>query len=468
MRRRGAPGSLRLSALVFLLVVCAAGCRKREPDGAEATARSAATSSASAPVLAAGASGSAPAAASSAPQPSAQRGPRNVLLISVDSLRTDVPWLGYQRSIAPNLEKLAKEAVVYGHAYAGSSYTAKSVATLLSGRYPSTLYRDYRFFTRYAPANRFFPELLSEQGVATFSWHGHMYFGRNSGFEQGFKTWQIAPGIKFDSETDNDITSEKLTAMGIELLGKPENTGGRFFGWVHYMDPHDQYLRHAESPDFGKKARDRYDGEIFFTDLWIGKLLDFARAQTFWKDTVVILTADHGEAFGEHGMYKHAFEVWEVLTRVPLFFYGAGVVPRRIDLRRSHVDLAPTILELLGVPVPGDFQGRSLVPELFGAEPESREPILLELAEDSHNPPRRALIFGSFKLLEFEHGRFELYDLAKDPGETRNLAAERPAELADMKRRLAERYQTLPVVEPHGGGKLRGGKRAKGPSGPEG
>lgn len=407
-----------------------------------------------------------PSASASAPAPDRPRGPFNVLLLTVDSLRTDVPWLGYERPIAPNLTKLAAESVVYTHAYAGSSYTAKSVATLLAGRYPSTLYRDYRFFTRYAAANRFFPELLSERGVRTFAWHSHLYFGRNSGFEQGFAEWKLVPGITFDPETDNDVTSPKMTELGVELLGRPENTGGPFFGWAHYMDPHDQYQRHAAAPDFGKKARDRYDGEIFFTDLWIGKLLDFARAAPFWKNTVVIVSADHGEAFGEHAMYKHAFEVWEVLTRVPLFFFGPGMSPRKIERRRSHIDLAPTILELLGVPAPPDFQGKSLVPELFGGEPDVREPILVELAEDSHNPPRRGLVFGSWKLIEFEHGRFELYDLSSDPGETRNLAKERPRELAEMKQRLTERYQSLPVVDPHGGGKLRGGRRAKGPSGP--
>ncbi|HEY3500277.1 MAG TPA: sulfatase [Polyangiaceae bacterium] len=444
------------------------GCRDRARDAGGSSAASAAASASAPAETASAASAAKPAPSASAAPPAAKlpRAPLNVLLISVDSLRTDVPWLGYERAIAPNLTKLAADAVVYSHAYAGSSYTAKSVATLLAGRYPSTLYRDYRFFARYAASNRFFPELLTERGVRTFAWHGHAYFGRNSGFEQGFAEWKLVPGIKFDAETDNDVTSDKMTALGIELLGKPENTGGRFFGWAHYMDPHDQYLRHAGVPDFGKKARDRYDGEIFYADLWIGKLLDFARQKPWWQNTVVIVTADHGEAFGEHGMYKHAFEVWEVLARVPLLIFGPGLEARKIDVRRSHVDLAPTILELLGVPVPPDFQGKSLVPELFGADPEVREPILVELAEDSHNPPRRAIVHGSYKLIEFERGRLELYDLSRDPDEKHDVAAERPAELADMKQRLAERYRTLPVVEPYGGGKLREGGRAKGPTGP--
>lgn len=411
-----------------------------------------------------------PASSSPSPAASGERHapPRrlNVLLLTVDSLRTDVPWQGYSRAIAPNLTKLAAESVVYTHAYAASSYTAKSVATMLSGRFASTLYRDGRFFTRYADSNRFLAELLAERGIPSVAWHGHMYFGRNSGFEQGFREWRLVPGLRFDPETDNDVTSEKMTALGKELLGDASLAKGQFFAWAHYMDPHDQYLRHADAPEFGKKARDRYDQEIWFTDLWLGRLLDWVKSQAFWKNTAVIVTSDHGEAFGEHEMYKHAFELWEVLVRVPLFVFAPDVAARSIDLRRSHIDLAPTILGLMGIDAPEGFQGRSLVPELYGAVPDEREPILCELAHDSHNPPRRALIQGSLKIIDFGRSRYELYDLTKDPGETQNLAKARPEDLTTMKKLLEDAFGKLPSVAPYGGTKLREGGRADGPKGP--
>jgi arylsulfatase A-like enzyme len=390
----------------------------------------------------------------------------NVILLTIDSLRTDVPWLGYSRPNAPNLTKLAERAVVYSHMYSASSYTAKSVATMLTGRYASTLYRDGFFFTKYAGANTFFTEVLSERDIATTGWHAHMYFGRGKGLEQGFSTWELVPGISFDAQTDKGITSEKMTKLGIKLLGDPRNTGRQFFAWAHYMDPHDEYNQHKESPVFGKKARDRYDSEIWYADHWIGKLLEFAEQQPWWKDTVVIVTADHGEAFGEHEMYKHAFELWENLVRVPLLVFGGDIKPARIDLRRSHIDLAPTILELMKVPAPAGFQGASWVPELRGAAPQPREPILVELSEDSHNPPRRALILGKYKIIAFGKTRFELYDIEADPSESKNLAKEQPAELDRMKKALEERYAALPVVEPYGGAKLKEGGTARGPVGP--
>ena len=191
-----------------------------------------------------------------------------------------------------------------------------------------------------------------------------------------------------------------MTALGIEILSAPENTKEPFFAWAHYMDPHDQYLKHAESPDFGKKARDRYDSEIWYADHFIGKLLDFAREKPWWQNTVVIVSADHGEAFGEHGMYKHAFELWEVLTRVPLFVVGPGIQARRIDERRSHIDLTPTILQLMGVPVPSDMHGQSLLSELEGAPPESRERFD-RLSED-HTTHPAARDLRRWKLIGFD------------------------------------------------------------------
>ena len=459
--RRLARSTLALAASVSF--GCTKGSSRDLPGGDSKTSASISASVAGPP---ASSRAQLPAAAPDGGHP---RKPLNVILLTLDSLRTDVPWQGYSRPIAPNLTKLAAESVVYTRAYAASSYTAKSVATMLSGRLASTLYRDGRFFARYAPSNRFLPEILAEHGVHSLAWHGHMYFGRKSGFEQGFAEWRLVPGIRFDPETDNDVTSDKMTALGQELLGARANAGGRFFAWAHYMDPHDQYVKHAEAPDFGKKARDRYDSEIWFTDFWLGKLLDWAKTQPWWNDTAIIVTADHGEAFGEHDMYKHAFELWEVLVRVPMFVRVPGGRPRTLEARRSHVDLTPTVLELMGVTAPSDtFQGRSLVPELYGAEPDDREPILCELAHDSHNPPRRALVSGRYKIIDFGRNRYELYDLTNDAAETTDLAKSHPTEFSAMKRLLEEKFGALPSIAPYGGGKLREGGRADGPEGPSG
>jgi choline-sulfatase len=441
----------------FLALLLALGCSKSDPIPAPAPTRAAAPS-VTAPVSAAPLS-------TASPIPPAKR---NVLFLTIDSLRADMPWNGYPRPIAPNLTALAEKCANYTNAYSVSSYTAKSVAAFLSGQYPSTLYRNGFFFAGYANANQFMAETLSAQGIATLAFHGHMYFARAKGLEQGFGEWRIVSGIDFDPQTDNHVTGEKMTKLGIELLGKPELKTKQFFAWGHYMDPHDQYNRHEEAPSFGNKARDRYDQEVFYTDLWLKKLLDFVNEQAFAKDTYVVISADHGEAFGEHGMYKHAFELWEALTRVPLLVCGPGIKAQRITERRSHIDLVPTFYELLGQPAPANLPGKSLLPELTGQEPaKNREPIYLELTEDSHNPPRRALIHGDYKLIwSGPRDKFQLFNLTKDPGEEKELSKDEPDQLKAQIATSHAFWDKLPMVEPYGNMKLKEGGTARGPTGP--
>ncbi len=412
----------------------------------------------------------APPITSAAPPPEPRRRPArplNVLLLTVDALRADMPWSGYERQIAPHLTALAKESAVWENHRSVASYTAQSVATLLSGRLSSTLYRDGYFFTGYAGENLFFPEVLQRHGIRTMAVHAHLYFGKDKGLDQGFDVWETVPGISFDAETDTNVTSPKSTARSIDLLSQAENTSRQFFLWSHYMDPHDQYVAHGESPDFGKKNRDRYDSEVFFADLWLGKLLDFARQQPWWEHTAVIITGDHGEAFGEHGMYKHAFALWDVLLRVPLIIHVPGANPVRIAPGRTHIDLGPTILDLMGLDPLEQFAGRSLVPEIYGALPEAREPLVLELAEDSHNPGARAIVLGDHKLIvPTRGGKPRLFNLADDPGELVDLVSREPERLASLLASLRRAFSAVPSIEPFGGMKLHSGQRARGPERP--
>ncbi|HMR11639.1 MAG TPA: sulfatase, partial [Polyangiaceae bacterium] len=344
-----------------------------------------------------------------------------------------------------------------------SSYTAKSVAALLSGQYPSSLKRSGFFFTKYPESNLFIAELMQKAGIYTASAHGHMYMKRGNGMDQGFDQWHVVDGISFDNTTDKHVTSDKITPLAIDLLKKKPNDK-RFFMYLHYMDPHDQYVTHAESPNFGKTARDRYDSEMFYTDLWIGKLLAWCKEQPWWNDTVVMVSADHGEAFGEHKMYRHAFELWNVLTHVPMMIKVPGVAPRRIETPRGNIDLAKTSLELAGVAPEGPLVSESLVAEIRGAEAKPR-PVLLDLPADSNNPERRALISGDHKLLVYGNDwKFSLYDLKNDPGELKDLAKSEPDKLAEMKQRYQEVWGSVVKVKPYGGNKLMGGGVANGPA----
>ena len=414
----------------------------------------------------------APTAMPSATAPSEPARPQipkdlNVMLLTIDSLRADAPWTTYSRKTAPNLTKLAQRSVVYPNHYAVSSGTPKSVPAMLAGRYPSSVYRSGWFFAGFSDANLFFTEILQDAGVRTMGGQAHKYFDRGKNIEQGFDIWRIVDGISFDSTTDRSVTSDKMTDMAIEMLSDKANTSKQFFMWFHYMDPHDQYIKHEMSPDFGKTNRDRYDSEVFFTDHHIGRLMDFAKEKDWWERTAIIISADHGEAFGEHGMYKHAFELWEVLTRVPLVVYYPGVEPRTIEQRRSQIDLGPTILEMMGHPIPDSFVGKSLVPELTGAEPDNREPIVLDLPEDKNSPQRRAIISDDYKLIVKNHGaQHLLFNLKEDPEEKNNLAKKEPEKLQEMKTLFEATWEDIDEVLPYGGMKMANGTVASGSEGP--
>ncbi|HZU84750.1 MAG TPA: sulfatase, partial [Polyangiaceae bacterium] len=399
-----------------------------------------------------------PASARAAPAPPAPPKDCNVVLLSIDSLRADMPWNGYPRPIAPRMTELERSAVSFTQAYSVSSYTSMSLGGLLGGRVPSELRRSGYFFGTYR-GDVFFPKLLQKAGVHTMGVMAHMYF-KSAGFDQGFDDWRIVPGIRFDPNTDNEITSPKSEALAEQLLGDPANDSRRFFFWAHLLDPHDLYMRHP-GIDWGKSARDRYDGEVTFTDQYVGKLVDFIAGRPWAKRTVLIFTSDHGEEFGEHGMTRHGFEVWQTLVHVPLFVLAPGAPPRRIDVPRSDVDLAPTILDLFGVPPDPAFEGTSLVPEIYGAPSEPRD-VVVDLPMTSDNGKRRALVYGTDKLLCFDGDvQCRLYDVARDPLERE------PVTRGERFRAMKERYRAvlkrIKEVPPYActGDCLNGGYRRK-------
>lgn len=407
------------------------------------------------------ATASPPATAPRAPAP-APEAPRsfNVILLMIDSLRADMPWAGYERDIAPNLAALEKRSVSYTRAYSISSYTAMSVVPALAGAYPSEMKRDGYFFTRYHDDNVLVSERAQAAGHRTLAGHAHGYFLPALGNAQGFDDYRLIPG-GVDLKAVTSITSEKLTKLAIEMLSDPKNAspgeGKRFFAYFHYMDPHHTYERHPGHPEFGKKPRDVYDHEVHYTDSWVGKLLDFVGGQPWGAETAVVVTADHGEAFGENGHFRHAYEVWEPLVRVPWFFVVPGIEPRRIEVPRGHVDLAPTISDLLGLRGGPPFRGRSLLPELRGDDEPQARPVIVELARSDLMDRRRAIIAEGHKLIAFGDDRsFKLFDLTNDPGESKDLSKDSPELLERMKKLYREESAKIPRTPVLGGAPLKG------------
>jgi choline-sulfatase len=406
----------RLAVPAAAFALAAAACSKDAPPTQPGSQTPTVAAVSSAAPLAAGSPATTPAVASAVAPPKPAGPPKdcNVVVISIDSLRADMPWNGYPRAIAPRLTELEKKSVSYTRAHSISSYTSMSLGGFLGGRYPSELQRSGYFFGTYKN-DVFFPKLLQKAGVHTAGVMAHMYF-KAAGFDQGFDDWKIVPGIAFDPNTDRDVTSPQSEKLAEDALGDPANDSRRFFFWAHFLDPHDLYLKH-EGIDWGRTDRDRYDGEVQFTDQYVGKLLDFIAGKSWAQRTVVIVTADHGEEFGENKMTRHGFEVWELLAHVPLMVVAPGAQARHIDALRSGIDLAPTILDLFGVPPDPAYEGKSLVSEIYGGPAEDRD-VVVDLPATSDNGRRRALLHGHDKLICFDNDSYcREFDLSTDPTE---------------------------------------------------
>jgi arylsulfatase A-like enzyme len=358
----------------------------------------------------------------------------NLVLITVDTLRIDLGFMGYSRPVSPSLDALAARSTVFERAYSMASYTGKSVGPTLIGKYPSECIRDGGHFNVYGAANTFLAERLQNAGFHTMGAASHWYFKPRFGLAQGMDLWDLS-ALPADSTADSDtsVTSQTLSDTAIGLLSDPDNVDKRFFLWVHYFDPHAPYVPHPEAPDFrpGAKSWNKamYDSEVWYTDHHIGRLLDFIASQPWGARTAIVLTSDHGEAFDEHGMNWHGVDLWEPLVRVPLIVYVPGVKAHRIQAKRSLIDVVPTVLDLLGVrqPPPGQLSGESSAQEIVSpdAVPSDERDVLIDMPGGPRVSQHRAFIHGptpGVKLLHEGGSLYLVFDLESDPGELNDLS----------------------------------------------
>lgn len=353
----------------------------------------------------------------------------NVVLITIDALRSELGYAGYSRNVSPNIDALAKKGAIFSRAYALASYTSKSLGPMLIGRYGSETHRGYLHFNRFTREDTFVSERLQRAGIRTVSVQGHWYFFKNYGFERGYDVTDTeATPADQPIEGDRSVNSDKLSDRIIAALEDPKLENTQFFLWSHYLDPHAEYVAH-EGFDFGHRGRERYDGEIAFTDHHVGRVLAAIEKRPFASRTIVVITSDHGEAFGEHDLYRHGFEVWEELVRIPLVVYVPGAEPRRIDVRRSAIDIVPTLLEIFGVEPPpasdkGALRGQSLLSEVLGPPGQTlpARPIYIDMPAGPYNDERMAYIDGALKMVTSGGRPLGLFDLEKDPGEKRDLS----------------------------------------------
>ncbi len=384
-----------------------------------------------------------------------RRPPPNVLLVSVDTLRWDrLGCYGYGRETTPNLDALAAEGVLFANAYSQSGWTLPSMATLLTGLHPRQ-HGATRFDTALRARIPTLATILKDEGYATRAFVSHTLVSGKYGLDRGFDRFDST--VLERGHPAHVSTSAELTDRAIEEL---ERTPEPFLLWVHYFDPHALYLPH-QGFEFGDAETDRYDGEIAHNDHQIGRLLAAARERGLLERTVVVVTADHGEEFGEHGG-QHHFSLHEEVLRVPLILGAPSLPARVVEQRVQQVDLLPTLLGLLGLPANPIYPGRDAL-----GEPAPGRPVYAERYQPNAFR-QRAVIAGRYKLIDVDlnpepaayAGTFEydelarietgrlLYDLVDDPAETRDLLAERGEEAARLLALLEQGLAPAAAAEP--------------------
>lgn len=390
--------------------------------------------------------------------------PPNVLFIAIDTLRVDhVGCYGAERDATPSVDALAADAVRFERAYATAPWTIPSVGSMVTGLYPSR--HTATSFPRALPDDvTTLAEILKSEGYATAGVVSHWAIGRKHNFQQGYDVYLDSEGKGHDHVSTPGVTRQALEQLETLAAGDAP-----FLLFVHYFDPHYNYLHHSEygfaSPSAGRLKggepigtltqmtgdltpqetqflRDLYDEEIRFTDDGVGRLLERLRALGLEDDTLIVFTADHGEEFLDHGRLGHTKTLYEELVRVPLIVRLPGrpdragaVQPRPVSL----VSLTPTVLDLLGVDAARfPFQAGSIAPLVEGATEGGPETAFFEVdfvpvKTQRVEVHKKGLAGARFKLVRDDtNGEVELYDLDADPLETSNLRDLRPELTAEL------------------------------------
>ncbi len=389
------------------------------------------------------------------------RGDRpDIVLIVVDTLRADhVGAYGHHRVTTPHLDALASRGVLFENAWSTAPWTLPSVMSIHTGLYPAD-HRVENDGLKLGAEVSTLAEQLSAAGYETAAFVSHVYVSRPFGFARGFDTFEdfgiSRPGYR--PEAGMEPTADIVTDAALAHLGR--RSRAPLFLFVHYFDPHWPYhpppgyrdlfpndyegeldasydsISRFQDPavrlpeDYREFLETRYDGEIRFVDEMIGRLLE-AIDERAW----IIVTADHGEEYKEHGSMGHGRQLYEESIHVPLVIAGPpaqgekknGEGGRRIASPVSGVDIHPTILDLAGIAEPGSRRrGVTLRPAFRGggALPANRPLVSATIRLNAY---RTAVRLDRLKLIRFmDRDRSELFDLEADPAERHDLAARRP------------------------------------------
>ncbi len=348
----------------------------------------------------------------------------SVLLVTIDTLRADrVGAYGHAGGLTPTLDRLAGEGLRFVRTYAHAPLTLPSHASLLTGRYPTHtgVHDNGTFRLGEMPT---LATALKAAGYRTGAFVGAFVLDARYGLNRGFDTYDDR---MIGSSADLEVvqrSADQVLEPAFRWISAAPTDADRFFSWVHLYDPHEPYA--APEPYRSRYAGDPYSGEVAYADDALGRFFDRLRAGNQLTSTLVVVASDHGESLGEHGERTHGLFAYDATLRVPLILWAPGHLnPGVVSGLARLVDLAPTILDLVGAPPLDGIDGGTLRPSINGeaadGTPESYfEALNANLARNW--APLRGVVRDGLKLIDLPQP--ELYDLAADPAEQRNLYAQ--------------------------------------------
>ena len=366
----------------------------------------------------------------------------NFLLITIDTLRADrLSCYGSQRPKTPNIDNLRDRGVLFSRAFANTSTTLPSHTNILLGTTPNYhgVHENLNFVVNQNSLS--LAEHLKNDGYSTGAFVGAYALDSRFGLSQGFDLYSDEYSrIHSVNLSSLERRAESVIASALEWLTAKRSP---WFLWVHCWDPHTPY----DPPEpFKTQYRDHpYEGEIAYVDLVLGRLFDYLKKHNLYDSTLIIFTGDHGESLGQHGEETHGFFAYNSSLWIPLIIAFPEIAPGRVDDYVSHVDIFPTVCDLLGIKKPPFLQGTSLLPAMKGKKlPE--KPIYFESLYPYYSrgwAPLKGFMLEEKKFIDSPIP--ELYDLNQDFDELNNLAEKN--KVLQLKSQLDDIIQTLTPSE---------------------
>ncbi len=358
----------------------------------------------------------------------------NIIYFFIDTVRADhLSAYGYGRNTTPNIDRLAARASLFEHAFSPAARTSEAVP-----KFMQSSYWDARIDS--------WTEVLAKNGYNVMLFPGRRAWER-------YKDWM--PVVK---QAQNKPLAANINVAIQTLSNTPPDQP--FCAYIYVPDPHRPYVKHDEF-NYGDSIIDIYDGELAYTDSQLGKLFDWMEKTGRFNNTMVVIMSDHGESLGERGVYRHATQLYNEQTRVPMIVYVPDQTPRRINDFVSTIDLGSTILSAVGVAVPEQYMGVNLLPLIRG-EAFARPPVYAEqtsqevspfvrLDQQVHPETKKYMVVtqDGYKLIyNRDFFNFELFDLNYDPAERRNIYDRLPEKAREMRALLGQFVDIVTASRP--------------------